>query len=561
MKKTLRFSLLALLALFGMGSAMAEDIIWQEDFSSYKADDVPSGGTYNYVCTDNGTNLTKVYNANNVGGTSPELLIGKKNNKATNPNVLGTFSATINLNGKSGNMALSFKANGILTIEVIGGTLGDNTVTGNDYIYPISNASGTLTIKFTNNTSSNIRIDNIKLYQGTAKKPAGLSWGKVSASVTLGNEDESYKYIPTLQNENQLNVTCTSSDTNVATVTNSGEVTVVGVGETVITASFAGNDEFEAAEVSYTLTVKGQQQGGDTPTAGQTPETAISVSEALAIINQLADKATTSETYYVKGTVSSIKEISVGYGNATFDLGDGSTNNLTAYQLKGFNNEKINNANLFKVNDELIVVGKLQKFVDNDGGITPEIKSGYIYSVNGQTEDNTPSPEETVKAGKVGLDAENPMTVDQALAYINDFPANYKTEGKYYVEGKVTAIEEISTKNGNATFTIAASQINAPRRASFSELVAYRLKGLEDQAIVEDDYLKVGDEVVVCAQLQNYKDEKAELSGGYIYKKVTTGIQAITVDDAKAPVYSLDGRRVDESYHGVVIKNGKKYVK
>lgn len=557
MKKTLRFSLLALLALFGMGSAMAEDIIWQEDFSSYSKDDVPSGGTYNYVCVDGGS-PTKIYTEALAGGTSPELLVGKKQN-----NKQGSFSATINLGSKSGNFSLAFKANNALTVTVDGGTLGEESHTGNDYLYPITDASGSLTITFTAASSKNVRLDNIKLYQGTAKKPAGLSWGKASASVTLGNEDESYQYIPTLQNENQLNVTCTSSDTNVATVTNSGEVTVVGVGETVITASFAGNDEFEAAEVSYTLTVKGQQQGGDTPTAGQTPETAISVSEALAIINQLADKETTSETYYVKGTVASVTEISVGYGNATFVLGDGSTNNLTAYQLKGFNGEKITNANLFKVNDELIVVGKLQKFVDNSGATTPEIKSGYIYSVNGQTEDNTPSPEEAVKAGKVGLDAENPMTVDQALAYINDFPANYKTEGKYYVEGNVTAIQEINTEKGNATFTIAASQINAPRRASFSELVAFRLKGLEDQAIVEDDYLKVGDEVVVCAQLQNYKDEKAELSGGYIYKKngETSGIQAITVDDAKAPVYSLDGRRVDESYHGVVIKNGKKYVK
>ena len=51
-----------------------------------------------------------------------------------------------------------------------------------------------------------------------------------------------------------------------------------------------------------------------------------------------------------------------------------------------------------------------------------------------------------------------------------------------------------------------------------------------------------------------------ELSGGYLVS-VTSGIHAVTIDDANAPAYSLDGRRVDESYHGVVIKNGKKYVK
>lgn len=462
MKKTLRFSLLALLALFGMGSAMAEDfkeVITLNDAAAIQA----------------------------LGIQLPEAGKGTKVESITKGEV--TIAATT--------------AQGKTDTRIYQGS-GQNEGKYDFRIY----ANGTLTF-----TAGNYFVKKIEFTGNNLDKLSGEGY---TNGTWIGS----------------------GSDRSI-TLTATGTATI------------------------FTITVTYGESGAVQAEPGETAETAISVSEALAIIDQLADKETTSKSYYVKGTVASVTEISVGYGNATFVLGDGSTNNLTAYQLKGFNNEKINNAKLFKENDELIVVGKLQKFVDNSGATTPEIKSGYIYSVNGQTEDNTPSPEETVKAGKVGLDAENPMTVDQALAYINDFPANYKTEGKYYVEGTVRAIEEISTENGNATFTIAASQINAPRRASFSELVAYRLKGLENQAIVEDDYLKVGDEVVVCAQLQNYKDEKAELSGGYIYKKngVTTGIQAITVDDAKAPVYSLDGRRVDESYRGVVIKNGKKYVK
>ena len=67
MKKFLRLSLVALFAtVFNVVSA--EDILWSEDFSSYAANDVPTGGTYNYVCVGSGT---KVYNDKLATGTAP----------------------------------------------------------------------------------------------------------------------------------------------------------------------------------------------------------------------------------------------------------------------------------------------------------------------------------------------------------------------------------------------------------------------------------------------------------------------------------------------------------
>jgi hypothetical protein len=42
----------------------------------------------------------------------------------------------------------------------------------------------------------------------------------------------------------------------------------------------------------------------------------------------------------------------------------------------------------------------------------------------------------------------------------------------------------------------------------------------------------------------------------------TTGINEVTTTlDLNAPMYNLKGQRVDNSYHGVVIQNGKKVVK
>ena len=232
MNKILRYSFVALMAMV-FAPSFAEDIIWQEDFSSYAKEAVPTGGTYNYVCVGSGT---KIYDANLAGGTSPELLVGK----------------TINLGDKSGDMFLSFKCNKNITIEVTGGTLGSNTGSGNDYVYPITGASGSLTIVFKNTLTSNARLDNIKLYQGAGKKPAGLSWGTSARTVTINADDNVF---PTLSNANNLTVTYDSSDKTVATINSEGTILLISAGSTVISAEFAGDDTYEAAKVTYTLTV------------------------------------------------------------------------------------------------------------------------------------------------------------------------------------------------------------------------------------------------------------------------------------------------------------------
>ena len=371
MNKILRYSFVALLAMVGWSNAMAQDVIWSEDFSSYKADDVPSGGTYNYVCADNGTNITKIYEANLAGGESPELLVGKSG---------GSFQATISLGGKSGDMTLSFKCNKNLPLEVTGGTLGKNSGTGNDYVYPISEASGTLTIKF-GSVSTNARLDNIKLFQGQSKKPAGLSWGTSARTVTLGADDNVF---PTLENENNLTVTYSSSETSVATIAADGTITLVAAGQTVITAESAETAEFEAGKAQYTLTVK----------EAQVEIQQITVAKALEIISGLEDGKTTTEEYKVKGYIvgnPDFQRKSDGtlYGNCNFDMADskGGSDKLTVYRAKSFENNNFTEetTSLIKADDEVVLQGKLQKYKDKNGNITSELTSCYLISVNGQT--------------------------------------------------------------------------------------------------------------------------------------------------------------------------------
>lgn len=382
MRKILRMFLVCLMTMF-CGTVMAEDIIWQEDFSSYAANDKPSGGDYSYVCTDGGT-TTKIYKEKLAGGTEPELLVSKGG---------GSFAATIPLNGKSGEISLSFQTNkNDLGVEVEGATIGSKTRSGNNDSYTITVASGTekITITFKQSSNSNARLDNIKLYQGVAKKPAGLSWGTASRSVTLGAEDNNF---PTLTNENNLPITYTSSETSVATINTNGEITLVAAGETKITASFAGNDEYEAGEVTYTLTVK--EAGGTTPSE----ITEISVAKALEITNALENGKTTTEEYKVKGFIVGTPDFqrrddNTLYGNVNLTIADekGGSTTLTIFRGKYFNDANFTEETIttLKEGDEVVFQGKLQKYVKGEE-ITPELTSCYLISVNGKTEPETPA--------------------------------------------------------------------------------------------------------------------------------------------------------------------------
>lgn len=113
----------------------------------------------------------------------------------------------------------------------------------------------------------------------------------------------------------------------------------------------------------------------------------ISVAEALTIIDGLEDGKLTTEDYQVKGIVTSVTEISTEYGNATFVLSDDAagSNAFTVFRAKGFGGERIADENIVKVGDEVVVEGKLQRYVKNDV-MTPELaQGGKIVSVNGKS--------------------------------------------------------------------------------------------------------------------------------------------------------------------------------
>ena len=171
----------------------------------------------------------------------------------------------------------------------------------------------------------------------------------------------------------------------------------------------------EADEVVFTCSRNTQinkivingEGGGDTPV---TPETkAINVAKALETIAALADGATTSEKYQVKGFIVGTPDFQrrddgTLYGNVNCDIADekGGTNLLTVFRGKNFGNQNFTEETIstLKEGDEVVFEGELQKYVKN-GVTTPEIKNCYLISINGKDA-------ASVKAVRTDLDANAP---------------------------------------------------------------------------------------------------------------------------------------------------------
>ena len=158
-------------------------------------------------------------------------------------------------------------------------------------------------------------------------------------------------------------------------------------GEKTNEVVFTVSRNTQIRKITVTL---GEGGGGETPPTPQVEQ--VTVEQALAIIDALADGAKTDKEYQIKGYVVTVTEISTAYGNATFTMADakGGSPVLTYFRGKGFGGADITNENLVAVDDEVVVQGLLQKYVKNSE-VTPEVaQGGKIISINGKTEDDTP---------------------------------------------------------------------------------------------------------------------------------------------------------------------------
>lgn len=209
----------------------------------------------------------------------------------------------------------------------------------------------------------------------------------------------------------------------------------------------------------------------------------------------LGADALPSGEVFVKGTVVKVDEISAKYGNAQYWISDDGTDNgklVEIYRGNYFNGAKFTeaDANAIEAGDVVVVSGKLTTY------------KGTVGLAAG-------SKVHDLEAGK-GT-AEDPYTASRAVSLYN---AGKSLKG-VYVMGTIYKIDNVNTKYGNAQFWI--SDDGASENST--QLEAYRSLYFGSAKYTSEDQIAVGDKVVLCGDVTDYKGTVGLAANNYLVSK------------------------------------------
>ena len=327
--------------------------------------------------------------------------------------------------------------------------------------------------------------------------------------------------------------------------------TQIKVGDEVIICgkivNYQGNTPETVSKQAYIYSLNGvtKNEGGENPQpSDEVKKVTVADFNAAAESNDV--------WYQLTGIVKNLKDDDI-YGN--FDLED-ETGSVYVYGVlseKGGEKKKFQElaaAKGIKNGCKLTIIGTRGSY---NGKI--EVMNAYFVSVEaGSITPDDPKDPETDKGT-----LEKPFTPAEANEFVAKLGDN-ESVNDYYIKGKIIEItdkNQFSTQYGNCTFYISDDGTDKA-----DKFYVFRTLYLGNVKYTEGILPKAGDEVIICGKLVNYKGNTPETvqNKSYIYSLngETTGIANTLIDDADAPLFNLAGQRVDASYKGVVIKNGKK---
>ena len=293
--------------------------------------------------------------------------------------------------------------------------------------------------------------------------------------------------------------------------------TVVVCGKVV---NYKGTTPETAQNKSFLYSLNGETAGGGggasgTPKGSGTLDDPYNPAGVIAYINTLGSDVESPKDVYIKGKIGTVtEEYSTNFGNGTFTIVEEGAEGtaFTVYRALYLGNKKFANGDTqIKEGDEVIVCGK----VINYRGNTPETQQNkaYLYSLNGKTAGggDTPTPSGEAKGSGTLDDPFNPVAANN---YASSLAADAKSDKDVYIKGKISSIKEkFGTQYGNASFYISEDG------KAENEFYVFRTLYLGNVKYTEGDNINVGDEVIICGKVMNYKGNTPETAANesYIY--------------------------------------------
>lgn len=243
---------------------------------------------------------------------------------------------------------------------------------------------------------------------------------------------------------------------------------------------------------AYIYSLNGDTGNGDTPSGEATGdgslENPFNSVAANNYVSSLPAGESSTESFYIKGKISSIKEnFTAQYGNASFYISDDGTSNNEFYVFRTLylNNEKYTEGDLLQVGDEVVIYGKVVNYMGN----TPETVQNESYLYSWQK-----------TGGSTGDDIEGDTSTPNGdfETWVNGQPNNWSTSS---TAGNATLSQSTDAHGGKYSVQVGGTS-SANKRLGYKEtelsageytMTFYAKAATSAGASVRPGYVKVTD--------------------------------------------------------------------
>ena len=388
-----------------------------------------------------------------------------------------------------------------------------------------------------------VTVSKVEYYteaDGPQPQAPSLAWSEASCTQYLGaTELEEY---PTLTNDEGFEVSYTSSNPEVATISTEGEVTIVGKGTTTIAAATEATEEYNAGNATYTLRV-------------------VEPSIATGGYNLLTN----------------LDELDGAQGIIVSDILPNETDDKH-WAFDGFNDPKSNTKGTgVEVSIENGVVfestgAAIINFAKVAGGYTLQFGDKYLYAINGKT-DFSSQAEAATATITIENDGHN------FIKFNNDGRAIL------WQGASVKAFRNYATSQLTGTSNYRNINIYIYKEGSNAPVASHTVTDVEDQpgmvkvelscdnqnariyylhtpaagayAAPANGYTRYTEPLIVPqGSTINYYAEHKGIKSDEVTVSATTGVEGIVVDggNAEAEYFDLHGRRVANPSNGVYVR-------